>query len=310
MKKFTGICLIVSAVILAAGIACCTAGAAMGFTWSDLKYSSRLGNSWIWRTVAYWNDVEGYEDYGYYDSTDWDNYDPDIDIGDFDADTGDIDINELETRGGEHMRVGMENVQELDVEIKNGTLRIEPSSDGTMYMEAWGYLKKLDYSQDDDGEFKIKDRSRAKDRYKKSVIIYVPDGLTFTKTKISLGAGAGYVENMTVSEKAEFELGAGELDVNQFTGGELKIQCGVGKLSLNGSVKGDVDVNCGIGDTFVRLANAENEFNYDMECGIGSIDLNGSSYTALGARKKINNDAIYEFELECGIGTIEIDMEQ
>ena len=98
--------------------------------------------------------------------------------------------------------------------------------------------------------------------------------------------------------------------MNQFTGGELKIQCGVGKLSLNGSVKGDVDVNCGIGDTFVRLANAENEFNYDMECGIGSIDLNGSSYTALGARKKINNDAIYEFELECGIGTIEIDMEQ
>ena len=38
--------------------------------------------------------------------------------------------------------------------------------------------------------------------------------------------------------------------------------------------------------------------------------MNGSSYTALGARKKINNDAIYEFELECGIGTIEIDMEQ
>ena len=29
MKKFTGICLIVSAIILAAGIACCTAGAAM-----------------------------------------------------------------------------------------------------------------------------------------------------------------------------------------------------------------------------------------------------------------------------------------
>ncbi|MBU9724699.1 DUF4097 family beta strand repeat-containing protein [Diplocloster modestus] len=304
MKKFTGICLIVSAIILAAGIACCTAGAAMGFTWSDFKYSARLGNSWIFRTVAYWNDVEGFDDY---DVTDWDDYDPDIDTGDFDVNTGDIDINEMETRDGEHMRVGMENVRELDVEIKNGTLRIEPSADGTMYMEAWGYLKKLDFGQDDD-EFKIKDRSRTKDRYKKSVVIYVPDGYTFTKTKISLGAGAGYIESMTVSEEAKFELGAGELEVNQFTGGELKIQCGVGRLSLNGSVNADVDVECGIGDTLVQLANAENEFNYDMQCGIGSIDLNGNSYTALGARKKINNDAMNEFDLECGIGTIQVDM--
>ena len=305
MKKFTGICLIVSAIILAAGIACCTAGAAMGFTWSDLKYSARLGNSWIWRTVAGWNDLEVFDDY---DETDWDDYDPAVDTGDFNADTGDIDINEMETRDGEHMRAGMDNVQELDVEIQNGTLRIEPSADGTMYMEAWGYLKKLDFGQNDNGKFRIKDRSKTKDRYKKSVVIYVPEGYTFTKTEISLGAGAGYIENMTVSEEAKFELGAGELEVNQFTGGELKIQCGVGKLSLNGSVNGDVDVECGIGDTLVQLTNSENEFNYDMQCGIGSIDLNGNSYTALGARKKINNDAVYEFDLECGIGTIQVDM--
>lgn len=318
MKKFAIVCLITSAITLGIGVICCTAGAAMGVSLSDFLGMVRHGDFAIWAyndwDEEYWGD-DWEEDWG----DDWDNSLDESGIAD-------IDLYDSLPENSEGMEMELPGLTKLEMEISAGTVEIILQDNETVpRLEAKGYLKKFDFKQGDNGTYEFKDHTKKRDRYKKAVRIYLPTDYSLEELEISLGAGqvkvgdlqmeefdimlgAGYgsVTNLKASRKGNFEVGAGELVVKNYSGGETELDCGVGKLDFQGKSEGNIDVNCGIGTTKLKLDNAYEDFDYELECGIGTIHLNGESFTSLGREKNIINHGPYQFKMECGIGSIDV----
>ena len=71
-----------------------------------------------------------------------------------------------------------------------------------------------------------------------------------------------------------------------------------------------MDATCGVGSIVLKLAGDPEAYNYDLSCGVGSIEINGSTYTALGRSKEIDNNASGDISLDCGVGSIEVEIRE
>ena len=171
-------------------------------------------------------------------------------------------------------------------------------------------------------EIKEKNKKWFSNYEEKELILYLPEDIEFKKVKINTGAGKIDIENLN-TENLEFELGAGETEIQKLTvSKECKIDGGAGKLSIRESVINDLDLDMGVGEiNLTSSLTGKNEIN----AGVGNlnIDLQGEreSYKiqadkGLGAikidGKEISNGETFGngenyIEVDGGIGNIDID---
>lgn len=110
----------------------------------------------------------------------------------------------------------------------------------------------------------------------------------------------------TVLQELDMEVGVGNLNVKNISTRKLEGECGVGSIFFSGQVERECQIECGVGNVSLELADAENDFNYELECGIGSIFLGESEFSGLGNEKQISNQADKSMKLECGVGEISV----
>lgn len=171
-------------------------------------------------------------------------------------------------------------------------------------------------------EIKEKNKKWFSNYEEKELILYLPEDIEFKKVKINTGAGKIDIENLN-TENLEFELGAGETEIQKLTvSKECEIDGGAGKLSIRESVINDLDLDMGVGEiNLTSSLTGKNEIN----AGVGNlnIDLQGEreSYKiqadkGLGAIKidenEISNGETFGngenyIEVDGGIGNIDID---
>lgn len=151
--------------------------------------------------------------------------------------------------------------------------------------------------------------------------ITIPKNATLKNSKICVGAGEVYIEDLT-TKTAELEIETGSMILSHFTASKsidievetgsfyldsgtlnnMKLECEVGEASLYGDITGKSSVDCGVGNVTITLEKEEKDYYYTVDCGIGSVIINDRSYKD---NSKIGKkDSEHRIDLECGVGEI------
>lgn len=124
---------------------------------------------------------------------------------------------------------------------------------------------------------------------------------------LTVEAGRLYVDEITVRDKSEYDVGAGEMILKDAVLNNITMEVGVGNTVIEGKLTGDNDITCGVGKIELKLAGDENDYSYDISAGIGDVDIDGSSYH--GIDQRINNGTGNNLRLDCGVGNITVDFD-
>ncbi len=304
MKTFTKVCLILAGTLAGVGVIFCIIGGAMGASFGKMGNASRTNWGIGWLDIASdwfsWDedDFEAFEDYLSDDLSD--------------TSIGNIDSAETYVYGADEIK----NISNLDVDIKAGSLKILESEDEQIRLMkdttkglfgGWGL-------------FGWRNKGV-------KVVLYLPADMTFDRIEIdvsagevnaigseltakdadlSVDAGSLKVGVLNVSRKLEANTGAGEVKIGDLTAEEAELDCGVGEMDIQGTISGNIKADCGVGELNITLYGEEESFNYVLDCGLGDVRIGSSSYTSLGKKKKIDNNAEKTMNLDCGVGSIKV----
>ena len=175
------------------------------------------------------------------------------------------------------------NLMATNLKIKQSdTLKAETNSDN---IECIQNDKKL--------EIREKDKKHFSNKNDETLIIYIPEDLTFEQVHIEVGAGKIEVESFS-TKSIHFELGAGKAEFNKLNVTEsARVETGAGKLQISSGEIKNLDLDMGAGDVNIS---SKLTGNSKIDAGIGnfSIKLNGSK-----------DD--YKIKVSKGLGPIKID---
>jgi len=161
---------------------------------------------------------------------------------------------------------------EIDADIDWGELKIVPSSDNKVTVDAKDVPDTFK-SEIKDGvlivDFNTKSGTVAPRKAKTSVTIKVPSK-DYEKLDLDLGAGDTTLEDLSIST-IDIDCGAGELNINNIEADEtLDISGGAGSIDISDSITGGLDADLGVGEfNFDGTVNGD----IDIECGIGNVDI-------------------------------------
>lgn len=322
MKKFTKVCLILAGTLAGVGVILCIVGGAMGASFGKINGGSRTGQNPAWvDAISDWlcwdeEDVEALEDYMSEEGK----------------------VTSIESSDGAvtyvYSQEEMSKVKNLDIDIKAGSLKILESDDEQIHLivDAGGGSVKKGINGD---TFIVKDTTKEIwnfFRWQKGVkiVLYLPENLEFERISIDVNAGevnttgveltaeeadlsvdAGSLKagTLNVTRELEVDTGAGEVQIDELTAREVELDCGVGEMNISGTITGDITADCGVGELNLTVADDEESFNYIIDCGVGDVKLGDTSYSSLGKKKNIDNNAEKNMNLDCGVGSIKVKYE-
>ncbi len=155
--------------------------------------------------------------------------------------------------------------------------------------------------------------------------VYIPEGMNFENVMIEFGggevdlgtletnnltlsAGAADVQadRLTVHNRLQIELGAGEVDVKDAVLKHVETSVGAGSIEITGRITGNLTAETAMGSTELVLYGKEEEHNYEIECMAGEMTVGDNSYAGLAAERTIRNGADSDFKLSCSMGEMSV----
>lgn len=297
MKIFTKICLAVCLVLFGIGVLCIGAGTALGSGFKEVQQMADAGEL----NVGKWYIGNG----PVY-------HDEDVQMG---------DVSEV---------YAQEQVDSLRLDIQYGEVIFSDSSTENIEVNIHAPKRNAYSCENNNGTLKVKDKTRRSHwnigDYDVVIEISVPEGKVFDEVKIKtdagrvnaeykfhaknidldLGAGELVADGFFADEKITASVGAGNMDIMEFSAEKLKIDCGVGNAKLTGNVEEKAEADCGVGNLTLTLFGTEEDYNYEIDCGVGEVHINGDSYSGLSERKDIDNEADKDIRLDCGVGQLKV----
>lgn len=176
------------------------------------------------------------------------------------------------------------------------------------------------------GKVRINEEGKLISDLDESVItLTVPEGYTADKFRLSTGAGAVKVQSLMcdslvievgagvaeleylkVNDKAEIEVGTGEIDIRSSDIKNLNLDVGLGEGEVVGTFTGKTEAEVGIGKLTLVASPSIDSYTVDAESGIGEFIVNGEK---INGEKIIGNGANL-LEVSGGIGKVEVIFEQ
>jgi hypothetical protein len=117
-------------------------------------------------------------------------------------------------------------------------------------------------------------------------------------------AGKLEINRLVINGKSQYNVGAGEMRLNDIEVNDISVDCGVGNIEIDGTIKGDNNIKCGIGEVDLNLSGDEEDYSYEVNSGIGNVSINDDRYHNLSNHIIDNEGADNYFYLDCGIGNI------
>jgi len=298
MKLFGKICLIISIVLIGASALCLGVGVALGSSFKEVQTMAdngefNIGNWTIGNGNFYFSTGNGNQIEHTYDFPveEVEKFEMDITYGEIffvDSDTEDITIH-----------IDAPDRNSYFCELSGSTLSLEDKTRGYR-----GNLSGTDVS----------------------IEIAIPSGTVFDEVdiktdagaldathdfeakdvRINLGAGEFVAESMYAEDNLKVDVGAGNVEIYNFTTDELEIDCGVGNAELTGNIEKEAKADCGVGNITLVVFGDEKDYNYKIDCGVGEVNVNGSSYSSLSNKRHIDNGSDKDIYLDCGVGQIQM----
>lgn len=329
MKKFTKVCLIIAAVLVIIGTGAIVVGAAMGGGLRNLPVTYFYNGGWFdnpWNEVRdewhdAWNEARGdvYEVREEFDEfkTEWDESWNELGEdwrGEIAAIPDEIK-QDLEQDFVLEESYDYVDIRKLDIEISLGSVHVLTSEETDKIQVQIGSGAGDYHLETEDGdELKLK-MTRRRNRPEvhvqgRPIKILVPEGYQFDSVEVQVNAGMFSAEELLARE-LEVDLKAGIAFIDQGEVEKLETDCAAGIVYYNGSASREVSAECAAGSMGINLSEEETYYDYEISAAAGSITVGAKSYTGLGQKKRITNDAsVGEMELKCSAGDLSVTFAQ
>lgn len=309
MSKFTKGCLILCLALVCVSAVCLGAGIAMGGSMREVQTLADEGAF----NIGGWN-IGKHQFY----------------FGPEDEETAE---GEEVVEGSVAETFAADEIESLETDLKYGEIFFTDSESGAIEVSVDAPKRNAYRCFNDNGTLKLEDDTKTHvlgwNGFANSdvtVTIAIPAGKEFDEVKISTNAGAVNAEHTFLAQKIDLELdagnltgekltaheefsvevGAGSVEIEDFSTENLDADCGVGEIDISGTVSGKAEADCGVGQITLNLYGKETDYNYELKVGLGEIDINGASYSSLSSHKRIDNDADKKISLDCGVGQIDV----
>jgi hypothetical protein len=123
----------------------------------------------------------------------------------------------------------------------------------------------------------------------------------------SVGAGTLKVDRLQILEDSKYQVGVGEIIVEQIAAGNVQIVCGVGEVQIDGTITGESEIQCNIGSVALNLQGKREDYSYLIDSSIGDITIGNESVGGFGKNKRIDNNSENILDIQCNIGEVTID---
>lgn len=319
MKKFTKISLIVAAAMLAAGLLLSGIAAMLGAGYGTMHQMSMDGAFDVWGIHV--------RPYGIYLGPDNNlsiglGTDNEIIIGDDGDDAGTYQTGTA---------FNASEVNNISVDVDAASIYVKPSADEDEIRVDLQHGQEKYYSCVLDGDtlqIRYDQKNYRYHRKSPEITIYLPSDKNFgtldfvigaaemefddqaiscERLTIDVGAGSLEAERFDVTELLDIEIGAGEVNVDSGTFGEVKIDCAMGSVELSGKLNGDLTGSCSMGSIEIELDGNEEDYNYDLTCSMGEMTVNGRTRAAFdGTHTEKNENAVGTISMDCSMGSVEL----
>ncbi|MCR5189257.1 MAG: DUF4097 family beta strand repeat-containing protein [Treponema sp.] len=178
--------------------------------------------------------------------------------------------------------------------IESTALNCHLGNDGTLTINN---SKRLNFN------FWSHDRNR---RVVPRILVTVPNKAKLDKFRLLIGAGDCRTKSVDMTcQRANIEVGAGNLVMGSVYGGKVDFRCGMGNLSFEGSVKGRCNLDCGMGSVKLNLKGTPSDYSYDVKLGLGDFKFNNEKKSGVC---KVFDNQVKENHLSvnCGMGSVNI----
>lgn len=207
-----------------------------------------------------------------------------------------------------------DGIHSIDAQVSMCSLQVLESEDEHVRIETAGISSRLRLKYYvEDGELKIRTRkkwsSMAGVNHAGTIYIYIPAQHTLRETNFEMGAGEMYIQNIK-AESLDIQVGAGEAVIDSFQAEEADMECGAGSIMAAGEAGRELNIDCGIGEIDMTARGRKEDYSYELKCGIGNIDLGDESFSGLGRKKEIYNSTGREMNIDCGIGDVTVQFEE
>ena len=135
----------------------------------------------------------------------------------------------------------------------------------------------------------------------------VVDRIQANTGSFDVSAGRLVVNELSIAEKSEYIIGAGQMLLNKVTLKDITVDCGIGDVTIRGEVSGNSEITCGVGNVELELDSDEADYSYDISASIGDVRIGDNSYQNMSNRIINNNSAENSLSLNCEIGKISVD---
>lgn len=124
--------------------------------------------------------------------------------------------------------------------------------------------------------------------------------------RIDVGSGAVTVSQME-TRNLTVDIGSGQVTLEDSTVKDFAdIEVGVGQVDYTGSIMGNLDAGCSVGAMYFKLTGSKEDHNYEVDCSMGSVTVGSESFGGVAASRSIQYGAASNFDLNCSIGEISI----
>lgn len=225
-------------------------------------------------------------------------------IGNRLTDLDDLSLNDLT------FSKNYDGVEKIELDVSYGNVEIIYSESESVKVDILSRSIQNSYSCDlTNGTLKLKTKNRNKFSFGDNDInikLYIPEGVTFEKFDIQIGACNLYADKIMAS-KLSIEVGAGNLDIKDIVSDKCKVECGLGNIDIKSiDVKESLDIDCGMGSVKASMFGDREEFNYKVECSLGNVDFDGKSYASFINSVKETGNGEKKINIECGMGNVDI----
>lgn len=135
----------------------------------------------------------------------------------------------------------------------------------------------------------------------------VADRIQATTGRFDVSAGRFVVNELSIAEKSEYIIGAGQMLLNKVTIKDITVDCGIGDVTIRGMVSGNSELTCGVGNVELELDSEEADYSYEISASIGDVRIGDNNYQNMSNRIINNNSAENSLSLNCEIGKISVD---
>ncbi|MBQ8116557.1 MAG: DUF4097 family beta strand repeat protein [Lachnospiraceae bacterium] len=136
----------------------------------------------------------------------------------------------------------------------------------------------------------------------------VPAEASFENLDFELGIGDLKLENLN-ADNLTLAVGVGDLKVANSAFGRATIEAGVGDVAMDNCPIAKLNLEAGMGDVKLSALDDLSKYDLDISVGLGDLSLAGEKKSGFGREYIQTGDGTYSYHIESGTGDVKLSID-